>query len=80
MSPLTTWTVPAAFVPALFWIAVGLCAVAQVFILRAVFRALPAPPVSSSVPAPKRWPEILWAVLPVFGLAAAFYGAWLALP
>jgi hypothetical protein len=66
-SPLTS---------ALFWSGVAICAVAQVFIMRAVFRTLPAAPTKSAVPAPRRWVEIVQVLLPILGLAAVFYGAW----
>lgn len=54
--------------------------IAQLFILRAVLRTLQTTPASSSVPAPRRAAEIFWAIIPVFGLIAAFWGAWRALP
>jgi len=74
---------------ALFWAAVLGCAVAQFFILRTAFRPL-APdtdPGSASgteeattrsrmIPSSRRPMEIVWAILPVFLLAAAFYLAW----
>lgn len=73
---------------AIFWIAVAACAVAQIFILRAVFRVTPAgvAPGSSasstpdgesvSVPKPHRLTEIVWVVLPVVLLVLAFVLAW----
>lgn len=61
---------------ALFWGGVAICAVAQWFILRAVFRTLPAAPTNSAVPAPRRWAEIVQVLLPIIGLVAVFYGAW----
>lgn len=64
---------------ALFWLAVAICLVAQLYILRAVFRALPAAPTNSAVPAPRRWAEIVQVLLPIAGLAAFFFGAWRAL-
>jgi hypothetical protein len=79
MSFLTHWTLPVTVGTAFFWIALVACGVAQLYILRAVFRVLPALPVSSNVPVPRRWAEVLWAVLPIAGLAAAFWGAWRAL-
>ena len=76
---------PSAFLDVLFWIAAASCAVAQVFILRAVLRVV-VQPVSNSegdrsssashVPVPRRSLEILWAILPFFFLAAAFVAAW----
>jgi hypothetical protein len=73
-------SLPPAVVTALFWSAVVACVIAQLFILRAVFRTLPNLPTSSQVPTPHRLTEILWVVLPVGGLVAAFVGAWRALP
>lgn len=73
---------------AIFWIAVAACAVAQIFILRAVFRVTPAGIAagssasstpdgeSVSVPKPHRLTEIVWVVLPVVLLVLAFVGAW----
>jgi hypothetical protein len=70
------WTLPGGLVSLLFWIAAAACAVAQLFILRAVFRQAPGAVVSASVPAPHRTAEIIWVLLPMLGLAAAFVGAW----
>ncbi len=64
---------------ALFWFAVAICGVAQFFIMRAVFRTLPAAPTNSAVPAPRRWAEIVQVLLPIVGLVALFYGAWRAM-
>ncbi|NCW44360.1 MAG: hypothetical protein EBV77_02470 [Gemmatimonadaceae bacterium] len=64
---------------ALFWLAVAICGVAQLYIMRAVFRTLPAAPTNSAVPAPRRWAEIVQVLLPIAGLVAFFYGAWRAL-
>jgi hypothetical protein len=64
---------------ALFWMAVAICGVAQLFIMRAVFRTLPAAPTNSAVPAPRRWAEIVQVLLPIIGLVALFYGAWRAM-
>lgn len=64
----------------LFWVSVGACIIAQFYILRAVFRTLPAAPASDSVPAPIRWAEVFWVIIPVFALAGALWGAWRALP
>ncbi len=75
---------------ALFWAAVLGCAIAQFFILRTAFRPLvpveetgsgdrnaadPAPR-ARMIPSSRRPMEIVWAILPVFLLAAAFYLAW----
>lgn len=68
-----------ALLTALFWMAVAICGVAQLFIMRAVFRTLPAAPTNSAVPAPRRWAEIVQVLLPIIGLVALFYGAWRAM-
>ncbi len=66
---------------AIFWIFVAICAVAQLFILRAVFRVVVLPRAAeatenSALPAPRRSLEILWAVLPALFLGFAFIAAW----
>jgi heme/copper-type cytochrome/quinol oxidase subunit 2 len=60
----------------IFWIVAAACIIAQWFILRAVWRVIPAASVAPSVPMPKRASEIAWAILPALLLAAAFVGAW----
>lgn len=64
---------------ALFWVAVAVCAIAQLYIMRAVFRTLPDAPTNSTVPAPRQWAEVVQAILPIAGLVALFYGAWRAM-
>lgn len=76
--------VNSAVLDALFWLAVAGCAVAQFFILRTAFRPLGgdtsgpdgAAEPSMMVPSSRRPMEIMWAVLPVLLLGAAFYLAW----
>ncbi len=68
----------------LFWVAVAACAVAQLFILKAVF--FPAPPpmagpaadgrAAGRLRAPSRPLEMAWVVLPVIALVAVFVWAW----
>lgn len=74
-----------AVLDALFWIAVAACAVAQFFILRAVFAPEAPAPVGSPAEAgraagrlrrPSRPLEIAWAVLPAIGLVLLFVWAW----
>jgi len=68
-----------ALLDGLFWVSVVCCAIAQLFILRAVVRTLPPRSASAdapNVPMPHRAQEIAWAILPAFLLAGAFYGAW----
>jgi hypothetical protein len=77
-SPIVSWLSPAA-ATVLFWVAVSVCAVAQLYILRAVFRTLPDAPTNSAVPAPRQWAEVVQALIPLVGLSALFYGAWRAL-
>lgn len=78
-SPIDSWLTP-TLATTLFWASLAVCVVAQYYIMRAVFRTLPAAPTSSDVPAPRRWAEIVQVILPIAGLAALFYGAWRALP
>ena len=80
MNPVLTVSLPPAVVTALFWSAIATCVIAQLFILRAVFRTPPILPSSSQVPTPHRLTEIVWVVLPVGLLIAVFFGAYRALP
>jgi hypothetical protein len=80
------------FRDAIFWIAVGFCAIAQLFIIRAVVRTAIRPSAPSvpadrssptevdrltrSMPVPRHSVEIAWAVLPTLLMIAAFVGAW----
>lgn len=77
----------AAILDLLFWLAVLACAVAQFFIIRAVFKPAPifgtqavgdesAAIPRGNLPAAPRWLEVVWAVLPAFFLALAFAMAW----
>lgn len=74
-----------AVLDALFWIALAACAVAQYFILRAVFAPEAPAPVGSPAEAgraagrlrrPSRPLEIAWAVLPAVGLIVLLAWAW----
>jgi hypothetical protein len=67
---------PPSVLSALFWIAAALCVVAQVYILRAVWRVVPSVTGSPSVPVPRRALEMAWAVLPALLMMGAFAGAW----
>ena len=61
----------------LFWLAVVCCVVAQIQILRS---ALKTPPASNSgMPAPARWTEIVWTLVPAVGLAVVLVFTWLAI-
>jgi hypothetical protein len=68
--------VPTLVLDALFWIAVGACVVSQFFIFRAVWRVIPPVTGPSSVPAPRRAAEVVWALLPALLMVGAFVGAW----
>lgn len=71
-----TNAVPAPVLDALFWTAAIACAVAQYFIVRAVWKVIPSGTSSPDVPAPRRAMEIMWVLLPVVLLAGAFVGTW----
>lgn len=62
-----------------FWIAAVLCIVAELIILRSAF--LPPADVSesSSMPHSPRGAEMLWAVIPAFGLAVLLASTWRAI-
>ena len=77
----TFLAMPPVVTNAIFWIFVATCAVAQLFILRAVLRVVVLPRTAdttenSGIPAPRRSLEILWAVLPALFLGFAFIAAW----
>ena len=80
MSFLASWSLPGGVAQWVFWSAVTACAVAQLFIVRAVVLPDPAQQPSPQVPTPRRWVEIVWVILPVVGLVALFLGAWPRLP
>jgi heme/copper-type cytochrome/quinol oxidase subunit 2 len=61
----------------LFWLAVVCCVIAQIEIVRS---ALKTPPASDgTVPAPSRWSEVLWTVIPAVGLALVLAFTWRAI-
>lgn len=68
----------------LFWSAVALCVIAQLFILKAVFFPAPLPldgPAADGRAAGRLRPasrplEMAWVVLPAIGLALVFWWAW----
>lgn len=68
----------------IFWLAVALCAVAQLFILKAVFSPAPLPmggPAEAGRAAGRLRPasrplELIWVVLPAVGLVFLFLWAW----
>ena len=63
---------------AAFWLAVVLCAVAQLFILRSAL-VVRAAPVDRQVPGARRPIEVLWAVLPAIALALVLVFTWRAM-
>lgn len=71
-----TLAIPPAVLDLLFWVAAVACVVSQFFILRAVWRVVPAVTGSPSVPAPRRASEVFWAVLPTLLMLGAFVGAY----
>jgi heme/copper-type cytochrome/quinol oxidase subunit 2 len=68
--------VPSSVLDVLFWTAAVACAIAQYFIVRAVWKVIPSGISSPDVPAPRRALEIMWVLLPVLLLAGAFAGTW----
>lgn len=74
------------FVDAVFWIAVGCCAIAQSAILYSVLRVSPvqrspsqATPGSRLLSSSNRVIEIAWAVIPGVGLAFVLLYTWRAM-
>ena len=63
---------------AAFWLAVVLCAVAQLLILRSALVARPAP-VDRQVPESRRPIEVLWAIVPAIALAVVLVFTWRAM-
>lgn len=61
----------------IFWIALALCVVAQIAILRAAF-ARRAGSVAS-IPRSPRGAEMLWAIIPAVGLGFLFAATWRAI-
>lgn len=64
----------------LFWTSVAFCAVAQVYIIRSVLRVRQQTPPAANVPRSRDAVELMWAVLPAFGLATLLYFTWRAIP
>ena len=63
----------------LFWLAAVCCAVAEVAILRTVWRTHPQPASPGDAPRSKRAMEIAWALLPAVALVTVFFFTWRAL-
>jgi hypothetical protein len=82
-----------SFAALLFWISVAVCAIAELAILAATARASRRPAMLADVPAadvprvegarplpvPRRWLELLYAIIPAVVLAALFVFTWRAL-
>jgi heme/copper-type cytochrome/quinol oxidase subunit 2 len=70
----------------LFWIAVAVAVVAELAIVAATVRASRPHPVADvpaiaadateGLPSPRRWLEVLWAVIPALALVALFALTW----
>ncbi|HXC24497.1 MAG TPA: hypothetical protein VNU46_01180 [Gemmatimonadaceae bacterium] len=60
---------------ALFWACGALCAIAELLILRAVFRTTPGHDASPEVPHSSHGVEIVWGVLPALALIAVFWAS-----
>jgi heme/copper-type cytochrome/quinol oxidase subunit 2 len=56
----------------LFWAAVGVCILAQVFIVAGAIRSSGAERADPAVPRPSRAAEIAWTVIPAIALALLF--------
>ena len=69
---------PLSFADAIFWIAVALCAVAEVAIVRSAFASRPAP-TAEHVPAARRPVEALWAIVPAIALVVVLLATWRAI-
>ncbi len=67
------------FAEAIFWVAIGCCAVAQLAILHSVVvspvRVAGSQPISMG----RRWTEIAWAVIPGAALAVVLVFTWRAM-
>lgn len=53
------------------------CVVAQIEIVRSAFKTSPAS--DGTVPAPSRWSEVVWTVIPAVGLALVLVFTWRAI-
>jgi len=53
------------------------CVVAQIEIVRSAFKVPPAS--DGTVPAPSRWSEVVWTVVPAIGLALVLAFTWRAI-
>lgn len=56
-----------------FWAAVAVCAVAQVFIVAGAVRAKSPDPADGAIPRSSRASEIGWTIIPAIGLALLLY-------
>ena len=67
-----------SFASAIFWVAVALCAVAEIAIVRATLVARTSP-VNGGVPRARRPVEVVWALVPALGLALVLGQTWRAI-
>jgi len=58
----------------LFWLAVACCAVAQIALLHSALKA--GAPSDTALPAPSRWSEVVWTLIPAVGLALVLAFTW----
>ena len=69
----------------IFWIAAALCTVAEIAILRSMFRGTRivtpdrSPAVDAEVPRARPLGELIWAVIPALALVAILYLTWSAI-
>ena len=56
-----------------FWAAVAVCAVAQVFIVAGAVRAKSPDPADGAIPRTSRAVEVGWTIIPAIGLALLLY-------
>ena len=70
---------PSIFADGLFWLSVACCAIAQFYIIRSVRGTRHVPEPASDVPRAHDSVEMLWAVLPAFGLIALLLFTWRAI-
>ena len=68
-----------ALADAIFWIAVGCCAAAELAIVRSALARRAEPTAGSPVPGVRRGAEVVWAVVPALILAAVLFATWRAM-
>ncbi|MEP6732240.1 MAG: hypothetical protein ABJE10_16460 [bacterium] len=68
-----------SFADGLFWLSVACCATAQFFIIRSVRGNRYVPEPTAHAPRSGHAMEVVWAVLPAFGLAFLLFFTWRAI-